>query len=83
MRTLRDKLSHLSFIQACRLLGPQGRELIIEGGRSEIDLSEQVRLDDRCFRLTIDDAVVDITLADDKRQRFDLAGAFKAKRAGT
>jgi hypothetical protein len=72
MRTLRDKLSHLSFIQACRLLGPQGRELIMEGGRSEIDLSEQVRLDDRCFRLTIDDAIVDITLSDDKRQRFDL-----------
>ena len=72
MRTLRDKLSHLSFLQAAKLLGPRGRELIMEGGKFEIDLYEQVTLDDRHFRLTIEEAVVTIGLTDDKRQRFDL-----------
>ncbi|WP_319405277.1 DEAD/DEAH box helicase [uncultured Desulfosarcina sp.] len=72
MRTLRDKLSHLSFLQAAKLLGPRGRELIMEGGKFEIDLVEQVTLDDRHFRLTIEEAVVTIGLTDDKRQRFDL-----------
>ena len=72
MRTLRDKLSHLSFLQAAKLLGPQGRELIMEGGKFEIDLDEQVTLDHRQFRLDVDEATVTIGLSDDKRQRFDL-----------
>jgi superfamily II DNA or RNA helicase len=76
MRTLRDKLSHLSFLQACKLLGPQGRELIMEGGKFEIDLYAQVTLDDRHFRLDLEEAVVTIGLSNDKRQRFDLRCSF-------
>jgi ERCC4-related helicase len=72
MRTLRDKLSHLAFLQACKLLGPQGQALIMEGGKFEIDMDEQVSLDDRRFRMTLEGAVVDIFLSDDKRQRFNL-----------
>ena len=72
MRTLRDKLSHLSFLQAVKLLGPRGRELIMEGGKFDIDLYEQVTLDDRQFRLDVDEATVTIGLSNDKRQRFDL-----------
>ena len=72
MRTLRDKLSHLSFLQACKLLGPQGQALIMEGGKFQIDLFEQVTLDDHRFRLTLEQAVVEICLSNDKRQRFDL-----------
>jgi ERCC4-related helicase len=72
MRTLRDKLSHLSFLQACKLLGPRGKELILEGGKFEIDLYAQVALDDRHFRLTLEEAVVEIGLRNDKRQRFNL-----------
>jgi len=72
MRTLRDKLSHLSFLQAAKLLGPQGRELIMEGGKFDIDLYEQVTLDEQHFRLDVDEAMVTIGLSDDKRQRFDL-----------
>jgi len=62
----------MSFRQACRLLGPEGRMLIIEGGRFEINLFEQVHLDDRLFRLSLSDARVHITLSDDKLQRFDI-----------
>jgi hypothetical protein len=72
MRTLRDKLSHLSYIQACKLLGPRGKSLIIEGGKFDINLHEQVLLSDQRFSLTIEDAVVEIRLSNDKRQRFDM-----------
>ena len=72
MRTLRDKLSHLSFLQAVKLLGPRGRELIMQGGKFEIDLDEQVTLDARQFQLDVDEATVSIGLSNDKRQRFDL-----------
>jgi ERCC4-related helicase len=72
MRTLRDKLSHLSFLQACKLLGPQGQALIMEGGKFEIGIYEQVSLDDQRLRMTLEGAVVDIFLTDDKRQRFNL-----------
>jgi hypothetical protein len=72
MRTLRDKLSHLSFLQACKLLGPMGKELIMEGGKFDIALYEQVALDDQQFRLNVDEATVTIGLSNDKRQRFDL-----------
>ena len=72
MRTLRDKLSHLSFLQAVKLLAPRGRELIMAGGKFEIDLDQQVTLDHRQFRLEVDEATVTIGLSDDKRQRFDL-----------
>ncbi len=72
MRTLRDKLSHLSFMQATKLLGPRGRELIMEGGKFEIDLYEQVTMGDQYFRLAIEGANVTIGLSNDKRQRFDM-----------
>ena len=72
MRTLRDKLSHLSFVQAAKLLGPRGRELIMEGGKYDINLYEQVTLDDHHFRLNLEEANVEIGLGNDKRQRFDL-----------
>lgn len=72
MRTLKDKLSHLSFAQACKLLGPQGQSLIMEGGKFDIDLFEQASLDDHRFRLTVEQATVDIFLSDDKYQRFNL-----------
>ena len=30
VRTLRDRLSHLSYAQACKLLGPEAKQLIME-----------------------------------------------------
>ncbi|HOW18237.1 MAG TPA: SWIM zinc finger domain-containing protein, partial [Phycisphaerae bacterium] len=60
--TLKDRLSRLTFLQACRLLGEQGARLIREGGRYEIAIEEQVYLGDDLFRLKLDGAVVTITL---------------------
>ncbi len=48
--TLRDKLSRLSFLQACKLLGPEGRKLIQLGAKREYNLAEDVFLGDDLFR---------------------------------
>jgi hypothetical protein len=69
MITLKDKLSHLSYTQACRLLGPQGKQLILEGGKFDIDLFEQVTLNSERFSLSLENSEVAITLDDRKMQR--------------
>jgi len=68
-RTLRDRLSRLTFGEACKLLGPRGQRLIRQGGACEIQLDEDVYLGDDLFRLSLGDAVATITLMADARQR--------------
>jgi hypothetical protein len=53
LRSLHDKRSHLSFDQACKLLGDRGAVLIMNGGQYDIDLDAQVRFDRSRFRLTL------------------------------
>ena len=36
--TLRDRLSRLNYLQACRLLGPEGDKLIQQGSKFDIDI---------------------------------------------
>ena len=62
MTTLKDKLSHLSYLQACKLLGKNGNRLILQGGKWDIDLFEQVKLDNEQFSLNLGGTVVKITL---------------------
>ena len=45
--TLRDRLSRLTYLQACRLLGEEGPRLIREGGKVEINIPDQVHLSRR------------------------------------
>lgn len=74
--TLRDKLSRLNFDQACKLLGEEGSKLITEGGKYEIDIDRQVRLNDERFELRFFDAagtVVTIRLEDGARRRIEWA----------
>lgn len=74
--TLRDKLSRLTFDQACKLLGEEGSKLITEGGKYEIDIDRQVRLNDERFELRFFDAggtVVTIRLEDGARRRIEWA----------
>ncbi len=68
MRSLRDKLSHLSLAQAVKLLGDRGQALINEGGRYEIDIDAQVRFSRSRFRLILGAAQVVIRL-DPQRPR--------------
>ena len=61
--TLRDRLSRLTYVHACRLLGKDGPHLIRQGSRHEIDIAQQVYLQGDLFRLKLPDTVVTITLA--------------------
>jgi hypothetical protein len=62
MITLKDKLSHLSYVEASKLLGPQGKQLIQEGGKYEIDVFAQVSFNNEHFSLSLKDAEVSISL---------------------
>ncbi len=69
MRTLKDKLSHLTYLQATKLLGTQGKELLMAGGKFDIDVFEQVALDNESFQLNLEGTIVDIRLDPMKHQR--------------
>jgi superfamily II DNA or RNA helicase/predicted nucleic acid-binding Zn finger protein len=68
---LKDKLSHLSYTQACKLLGPSGGRLIRQGGQYDIDLSEQVAWGEDLFSLDLGEAVVTVSLEPLKNERLD------------
>ncbi len=70
MQNLKDKLSHLTFRQACKLLGPQGQDLIRVGGKYEIDMAD-VLLRKDLFQLNLGEAVVSVTLSPGKVKRLD------------
>ena len=72
MLTLKDKLSHLSYIEACKLLGDQGKHLITAGGKYDIDLFERVTLNNKRFRLDLGDARVEIALDPMKPKRLNI-----------
>jgi hypothetical protein len=70
--TLHDKLSRLTFDQACRLIGEDGKRLITAGAKYEIDLQRQVRLNNQRFELRFFDpkpTVVTIWLENGAQQR--------------
>jgi hypothetical protein len=73
MINLKDKLSHLSFIEACKLLGPQGEKQIISGGKWEIDLEEQVILKRDLFHIDLGEAGVTIRLDAAKNHEINIS----------
>jgi len=72
MINLKDKLSHLTFRQACKLLGPRGDQLIMSGGKYDIDIYEQVVLQRDLFQLNLGEARVSIRLDSAKDQRLNI-----------
>lgn len=75
--TLSDKLSRLTFTQACQLLGGpvEGKKILYAGGRVSVeDLMEQASLTGDLFSLSLptENAVVTITLRQDKVRRLVL-----------
>jgi len=62
MINLRDRLSHLNYRQACKLLGPEGERLIKQGGKYDFDITEQVSWGDDVFRLDLGEATVTLSL---------------------
>ncbi len=61
-RSLRDRLSRLSYLQACKLLGENGKKLIRQGGQYDtIDIERDVYLRGDLFRLTLRAAAEDLS----------------------
>jgi hypothetical protein len=77
--SLKDRLSRLTFVDACKLLGPTGAKLIQNSANlNDIKIAEDVRLSEDLFRLRLpgeapDGQPVDvtITLMDEARQRLE------------
>ncbi len=75
--TLKDRLSHLTFLDACKLLGPEGKRLIQQSANLwDFKPDEHVYLGADLFRLKIPgefdagrQVVVTITLMAEARQR--------------
>ena len=67
--TLHDRLSRLTYAQACKLLGEEGKRLIQKGGQYDIDIDEQVRMDGEAFRVRLPECVVTIVLMAEATQR--------------
>ena len=61
-------------------MGPEGSQLIRAGGKYEIDITEQVVLKNDLFRLSLNDAVVTISLRPERNQRlhFDCSACTTA-----
>jgi superfamily II DNA or RNA helicase len=73
--TLHDRLSRLSFEQACKLLGPEGKKLILQGSRRDVDVHSDVYLGGDLLRVTFrqpnghTEAVTTLTMMADSRDR--------------
>lgn len=67
--TLKDRLSRLTYLQACKLLGSDGNKLIQAGGRYDIVLDGNIFLGDDLFRLSLPEAIVTLTLKSEAKQR--------------
>lgn len=77
--TLRDILSRMSFTEACKLLGDDGKKLIKGGALWDIKIQEDVYLGDDLFRVTLHDTpnggdrtIVTMTPMADARKRLHL-----------
>lgn len=73
MITLKDILSHLSYSEGCKLLGTDGKRLIMDGGKYEIDIDEQVTFTEQRFELNLPEAVVTIAIDPAKKKRLNLS----------
>ena len=67
--SLRDLLSRLSPVRAARLLGKDGNQLLLRGGKWDVSIDDQVTLRHDRFRLRLPEAVVDIALDAGARHR--------------
>ncbi len=67
--TLHDRLSRLTYREACQHLGARAVELIRRGGQHDVDIDQQVSWQGGHFLLSIEGAQVDMELSDDAKRR--------------
>lgn len=73
MITLKDRLSHLTYREVCKLLGPEGERLIRQGGKYDFNISDQVTWGDDFFKLNVGEAMVTLSLKPEKPKSLDFA----------
>ena len=80
MMNLKDRLSRLTYREACKLLGPEAERLIRQGGKYDIDIEEQVTWAENLLKLRLEDATVTFSLASErpKNLRFTCSQCTKA-----
>ena len=66
MMNLKDRLSRLTYREACKLIGPEAERLIRQGGKYEIDIEEQVTWTDNLLTVKLDGAVVTFSLTSER-----------------
>jgi hypothetical protein len=66
MMNLKERLSHLTYREACKLLGPEAERLIRRGGQYDIDIEEQVTWSDNLLKLKLEEATVTFSLTSEK-----------------
>ncbi len=59
-----DRLSHLTYAQVCRLLGPGAKNLLARGGSLEVDLDTQVELTADWLTVNLATGAVTVELAE-------------------
>jgi hypothetical protein len=69
--TLKDRLSHLTYREVCKSLGPEGERLIRQGGKYAFHVSDPVTWIDDFFRLNLGEAVVTLSLKPEKSKSLD------------
>jgi hypothetical protein len=68
MITLKERLSHLTYREACKLLGAEGERLIRQGGKVPIEMDEQVTWDNELLKFNFGEAMVKISLSPENPQ---------------
>ncbi len=71
--TLKDRLSHFTYREACKLLGPEGERFIRQGGKYDFDIGEQVTWGEDFFRLNLGEATVTLSLKPENPKSLDFA----------
>lgn len=86
--TLKDKLSRLTLVQAQKLLGPNGAQLLAKGGTIEIDPAAQVLFTDERLQVMFPDprdmrapSVVTVSLDSAHRDRLRIACTHSGEQA--
>jgi len=72
MITLKDNLFHLSYVQECKLLGPQGKQILLAGGKYDLDSLKDKPIDNikdlvRRIRM-VEDLGVQVTIYPDAEE---------------
>jgi SNF2-related domain/Helicase conserved C-terminal domain len=66
MIPLKDRLSHLTYRQASKLLGPEGDRLIRQGGKYDFNIEEQVEWGENLLKIHMGEALVTFFMAPER-----------------